>query len=251
MEHRSADTSPRRTARLAGLFYLITALAGGFAEIGVRGRVVVSGDAAATARNILSSEGLYRLGFAADVVAGAAYIVVTLLLYELLKPVNRRLSLLAAFFSLVGIAIGGVAALGHLAPLLILKGAPYLAPYNIDQLQAMALLSLKLHAQGYLICLVFFGCYEALLGYLIFRSAFLPRTLGVLVGIAGLAFVTNSFAIFLAPTLGNALNPFLLALDGIGELSLTLWLIVMGVNVTNWEQPATTVRDSALVKDAK
>jgi hypothetical protein len=241
VEQRNADASPRRTARLAGLFYLITALAGGFAEIGVRGKVVVSGDAAATARNILASEGLYRLGFAADIVAGAAYVVVTLLLYELLKPVNRSLSLLAAFFSLVGIAIGGVAALGHLAPLLLLKGAPYLAPYNIDQLQAMALLALKLHAQGYLIGLVFFGFYEALLGYLIFRSAFLPRTLGILVGIAGLAFLTNSFAIFLSPALGNALNPFMLALDGIGEMSLTLWLLVMGVNVTKWKEKASAL----------
>lgn len=238
MEHRNTNASPRHTARLAGLFYLITALAGGFAEIGVRGRVIVSGDAAATARNILSSEGLYRLGFVADIVAGAAYVVVTLLLYRLLKPVDRSLSLLAAFFSVVGIAIGGVAALGHLAPLLLLKGADYLAPYNIDQLQAMALLSLKLHAQGYLICLVFFGLYEALLGYLIFRSTFLPRTLGVLVGIAGLAFLTNSFALFLSPALGSALNPFLLALDGLGEISLTLWLIVMGVNVTKWEERA-------------
>jgi hypothetical protein len=85
---------------------------------------------------------------------------------------------------------------------------------------------------------VFFGFYEALLGYLIFRSAFLPRTLGVLVGIAGLAFLTNSFAIFLSPALGNALNPFMLALDGIGEISLTLWLLVMGVNVTKWEEKA-------------
>ncbi len=238
MEHRNTAASPRRTARLAGLFYLITALAGGFAEIGVRGKLVVSGDAAATAQNILASEGLYRLGFAADIVAGAAYVVVTLLLYELLKPVNRSLSLLAAFFSLVGIAIGGVAALGHLAPLLLLKGAHYLAPYNVDELQAMALLSLKLHAQGYLICLVFFGFYEALLGYLIFRSAFLPRTLGVLIGIAGLAFLTNSFTIFLSPALGNALNPFMLALDGIGEISLTLWLLVMGVSVTKWEARA-------------
>lgn len=238
VEHRNADAPPRRMARLAGLFYLITSLAGGFAEIGVRGKVVVSGDAAATARNILASEGLYRLGFAADVVAGAAYLVVTLLLYELLKPVNRSLSLLAAFFSLVGIAIGGVAALGHVAPLLLLKGAHYLAPYNVDQLQAMALLALKLHNQAYLIALVFFGFYEALLGYLIFRSTFLPRTLGVLIGLAGLAFLTNSFAIFLWPALPDVLNLVLLALDGIGEISLTLWLLVMGVNVTKWEQRA-------------
>ncbi len=227
-------TSPRRTARLAGLFYLITSLTGGFAEVFVRGNVIVSGDAAATARNILASESLYRLGFAADIVAGAAYTVVTILLYELLKPVSRSLSLLAAFFSLVGIAIGAVAALGHLAPLLLLNGAQYLNVFSTADLQALALLALKLHAQGYLICLVFFGFYEGMLGYLIFTSTFLPRTLGVLVTLAGVAFLINSFALFLSPATGSALNPYMLALDGIGEIGLTLWLLVMGVDVNKW-----------------
>lgn len=233
-------TSPRLTARLAGLFYLITSLTGGFAELAVRGNLIVPNDAAATARHILASESLYRTGLAADIVAGAAYTVVTLLLYELLKPVNRSLSLLAAFFSLVGVAIGEVAAIGHVAPLLILKGAPYLATFSAEQLQAMALLALKLHNQAYLIALVFFGFYEALLGYLIFRSTFLPRTLGVLVGIAGLAFLTNSLAIFLWPALPDALNAALLALDGIGEISLTLWLLVMAVDERKWQECAHT-----------
>jgi hypothetical protein len=236
--------SPLRTARLAGLFYLITALTGGFAEIGVRGNLIVSGDAAATAHNILASEALYRAGFAADVAAGAAYIVVTLLLYELLKPVSRSLSLLAAFFSLVGIAIGGLAGLGHLAPLFILHGATYLSAFSTAQLQAMALLALKLHAQGYLICLVFFGFYEVTLGYLIFKSGFLPRALGVLVGLAGLAFVANSFSQFLAPAVGDVLNPYLLAVDGIGEISLTLWLLVFGVNPDRWRARTYTASAS-------
>lgn len=231
-------TSPRLTARLAGLFYLITSLTGGFAEVFVRGNVIVSGDAAATARNILASESLYRLGFAADIVAGAAYTVVTILLYELLKPVSRSLSLLAAFFSLVGIAIGAVAALGHLAPLLLLNGAHYLNVFSTADLQAMALLALKLHAQGYLICLVFFGFYEGMLGYLIFRLTFLPRTLGVLVTLAGTAFLINSFALFLSPAIGGALNPYMLALDGIGEIGLMLWLLVMGVNADKWNRRA-------------
>ena len=236
--------SPRRTARLAGLFYLITSLTGGFAELFVRGNVIVSGDAAATARNILASESFYRLGFAADIVAGAAYTVVTILLYELLKPVSRSLSLLAAFFSLVGIAIGAVAALGHLAPLLLLNGAHYLNVFSTADLQAMALLALKLHAQGYLICLVFFGLYEGMLGYLIFTSTFLPRALGVLVTLAGSAFLINSFALFLSPAIGSALNPYMLALDGIGEISLTLWLLVMGVDASKWTLRAYPPRAS-------
>ncbi|HZV76773.1 MAG TPA: DUF4386 domain-containing protein [Candidatus Babeliales bacterium] len=230
--------SPQSTARLAGLFYLITSLTGGFAELFVRGRVFFPTDAVATAHSILASEPFYRLGFVADIIGGVAYTVVTLLLYELLRPVSRSLSLLAAFFSLVGIAIGGIDALGHLAPLLLLKGAPYLKVFNTGQLQAMALLALKLHAQGYLICLVFFGFYELMLGYLIFRSNFLPRALGVLVSIAGLAFVTNSLTAFLAPSLAHILSVYMLALDGIGEISLMLWLLVLGVNVAKWEQRA-------------
>ncbi len=222
-------TSPRLVARLAGVAYLVTVLTGLFAEVVVRGKLIDYGDPAATARNILASESLYRWGFAADILGGAAYVVVTLLLYELLKPVNKKLSLLAAFFSLVGIAIGGLAALGHLAPLLILKDA-YMAPFATAQAQAMALLALKLHARGYWIALVFFGFYEAVLGYLIFKSRFLPRTLGVLVALAGAAFLANSFALFVSPALGNAINPFMLALDGIGEIALTLWLLIVGVN---------------------
>lgn len=232
-----ARSSPRVVARTAGVFYLITVITGLFAEVAVRGNVIVMNDAAATARNILASESLYRLGFAADIVGGAAYVVVTVLLYELLRPVSRRISMLAAFFSLVGIAIGGIAALGHLAPLLLLKDG-YLSPFNIAQLQALALLSLKLHARGSWIGLVFFGFYEAILGYLIFRSRFFPRTLGVLVALAGLAFLTNSFALFVAPAVGNVLNPSMLLLDSIGEISLTVWLLVMGVNVEKWEQRA-------------
>ncbi|MGB6517543.1 MAG: DUF4386 domain-containing protein [Candidatus Cybelea sp.] len=237
MAHRVAETSPRVVARSAGVFYLITVITGLFAEVAVRGNVIVSDDAAATARNILASESLYRLGFAADIVGGAAYLVVTVLLYWLLRPVSRRIALLAACFSLVGIAVGAIAGLGHLAPLLLLKDG-YLSPFNTAQLQALALLSLKLHARGYWIGLVFFGFYETMLGYLIFRSRFLPRTLGVLVAVAGLAFLTNSFALFVAPAVGNVLNPSMLLLDSIGEISLTLWLLVVGVNVEKWEERA-------------
>jgi len=231
-------TSPQKAARLAGFAYLVTTVTGLFAELGVRGSVIVSGDAAATARNVMASEGLWRWGFVADLIGGAAYLVVTLLLYALLRPVSRNLSLLAAFFSIVGIAIGGAAALAHLAPLFLLSGAPYLRAFDEQQLQSLAYLAIRLHAQGYLIALTFFGFYEVLLGYLIFRSTFFPRALGILIGLAGLAFLTNSFAVFLLPTLGNALNLYLIAVDGIGEIVLMLWLLVMGVNVRKWEERA-------------
>jgi len=228
------ETSPRLKARTAGFFYLITVVTGMFAEIGVRGKLIVRNDATATAHNIMTSEALYRWGFAADIIGGVCYVVVTLLLYELLRPVSRSLSLLAAFFSLVGIAIGCLAALGHLAPVFLLANAHYLAPFTTQQLQSLALLSLKLHAQGYLIALVFFGIYEVLLGYLIFRSTFLPKTLGVLMALAGLAFLSNSFIGFISPPLANRVSDLVLPVDALGEISLMLWLLVMGVNEAKW-----------------
>lgn len=235
---RTLEVSPRRKARVAAVFYLITIVTAIFSEIVVRGNVVVSNDAAATARNILASELLYRLGFVADLIASASYVVVTAILYDLLKPVSRNVSLLAAFFSLVGIAIGALNALGHLAPLVFLRAAQHVSAFDAGQLQAMALLSLKLHAQGANISLVFFGLYCVLLGYLIFQSGFLPRTVGVLMAIAGCALLVNSFATFLSPPIANALSMYMLGLDGLGELSLTLWLLVMGVNVIKWQERA-------------
>jgi hypothetical protein len=232
---RIAEASPRLRARLAGVFYLTT---GGtaFAEF-VRDRVFVPGDAAGTGHNILASESLYRWGFAADLLGLASYVVVTLLLYGLLKPVNKSLSLLAAFFSLMGIAVQAVSSLGHFAPLLLLGGAHYLAAFDAAQLQAMALVSLKLHALGFNVGLVFFGFYCTLLGYLIFGSTFFPRTIGVMMAIAGFGYLTNSFLIFLAPALASQLPPFIFV-TGLGELALMLWLLVMGVDVAKWEAKA-------------
>jgi len=231
--------SPLRLARTAGVFYVVTILGGLFAEIGVRGRLIVPNDAAATAQNILASETLFRLGFAADLVGGAAYVVVTLLLYELLKPVNRPVALLSVLFSLVGSAIGAASAVAHIAPLLLLKGASYLSVFNGPQLQAMALFFLKLHQQGLLVALIFFGCYCLLLGWLIFKSTFMPRTVGVLIAISGAALLANSFGLFIAPPIGNAVNTYVLALDGLGEIALTVWLLVKGVNTAKWEAVAT------------
>ncbi len=234
-----SGASARRIARTAGVFYVVTILAGLFAELFVRGKLIVPGDAAATAQNILSSETLFRLGFAADLVGGAAYVVVTLLLYELLKPVNRPVALLSVLFSLIGSAIGAASTVAHIAPLLLLKGASYLNVFNTAQLQAMALLSLKLHAQGLSRRLIFFGCYCLLLGWLIFNSTFMPRTVGVLIAISGAALLVNSFGLFVAPPIGDAVNTYVLALDGLGEIALALWLLVMGVNSTKWEALAT------------
>ena len=237
--------SPSAEARVAGIFYAITIVTAIFAEVAVRGNLVDLNDAAATARNILGAESLYRLGFAADLAAGASYLVVTLLLYDLLRPVGPRVALLSVFFSIVGVAVGAVNGLAHLAPLLVLKGAPYLASLGTPQLNALALLSLKLHVIGANIGLAFFGVYCILVGYLIFRSTFLPRVIGVLMVLAGCALLTHALAMTLAPAFASMASPYLLGIDGIGEIALTLWLLAMGVNVRNWERVSAASMQSA------
>jgi hypothetical protein len=236
---RIAEASPRFKAKIAGVVYLLYFLTAIFGEFFISG-LVVSGDAAATANNILAHEPLFRLGLATGLIATAFYIAVTALFYGLFKPVNRSLALLAAFFSLVGCAIQAFGSLFQLAPLVVLGGGPYLSVFKVEQLQALALMLLKLNAQASYIYLVFFGLFDLLIGYLIFRSTFLPRILGALMAFAGLGWLT-----FLSPPLANYLSPYILALGFLAEASLRLWLLVVGVNVQRWKEQAS----SAIVKE--
>ena len=228
---RYASVSPRSTARMAGALYLIIIVAALFAEVFVRGRLVVSGDAAATAANILAHQTLYRLGGAADLVTFLCDAAVALLFYELLKPVSRRLSLFAAAFRLVFAALVLVNTLNHFVPLVLLGGAPYLNAFKPDQLQALALAALHLHGTGYTIGLVVFGVHCVLLGWLIARSTFLPRVLGWLMALAGFCYLANSFAGLVYPPLQGHLYPYILLPAGVVEFSLCGWLLAVGVNV--------------------
>jgi hypothetical protein len=213
MMEQIAAASPRLKARIAGVFYLLTIVARVIADAFVRNRLVVSDDAAATATNIMAHEPLFRLGFAADIIAFASYIALTALLYELFKPVNRSLSLVAAFFSLVAAVVQAISSLFHLAPLFLLGGAPYLRVFTVEQLQALALVFLRLRAAAYhSIGLVFFGVYCLLVGILILRSTFLPRILGVLMVLAGLSYV-----LFLSPELAWSLQPYILVSPALGK----------------------------------
>jgi len=234
MMQRVAEASPRFKARMAGAFQLLEALTSAFGEVVVLGRLVVAGNAAATAANILGHERLFWLGFASSLIGVAFHIAWALLLYELLKPVNRSLSLLAAFVILVVCAIQALTSLLYLAPLLILQGGSSLSAFTPEQLQALALMFLKLNAYAFDIYLVFFGFWCILIGYLIFRSTFLPRVLGVLLTISGLGWVT-----YLYPPLATRLFfPFIAAASALGEIPLELWLLVMGVNVQRWKEQA-------------
>jgi hypothetical protein len=182
----------------------------------------VSGDAAATAHNILAHESTFRLGFALGLISTACYVAVTALFYQLFRPVSRSLALLAVCFSLMGLAIQTFGSLLQLAPLVVLGGSPYLGVFNVRQLQALALLFLNLNAQ---------------VGYLIFRSTFLPRILGALVAFAGLGWLS-----FLSPPLANSLYTYIQVLGVLAEASLMLWLLVMGVNGQRWIERASKER---------
>lgn len=230
---RIAETSPRFKARITGVLYLVTILTGIFVEIFVSGRLVVGGDAAATASNILSHQGLFQWGFAVYLIEMACQIAMTSLFYDLLKPAGGSLSLQAAFFGLTGSIIKTLSRLFFIAPLFVLGGAHSLSVFSTEQLQALALLFLKVNARGAGIALVFFGFYALLTGYLIIRSTFLPRVLGVLSVLGGLGWLT-----FLYPPLGYRLFPYIAGFALLGAASLIFWLLVFGVNEPRWKEQA-------------
>lgn len=232
-------TSPRAYARIAGILYLIIIIAGALGQIFIRGKLIVAGDAVATAGNLMASQSLWRVGIAGDLLMHVFDIPLMLALYLLLKPVNKHLAASAILFNLIQTAVLVVNKLNLLAPLFLLGNAEYLKALEPQQLQALAYLPLRLHDYGFGIGLIFFGCVCLVQGYLIFKSGFLPKTIGVLMAIAGLSYLTNSITLILAPAYTEVVVP-VLALALLGELALSLWLIVKGVNVEEWERHAHT-----------
>lgn len=230
---RMAEASPQLTARGAGGMYLLTILLGIVAQMFISGRLVVAGDAAATATNILANKGLFQLGFAVYLIEMVCQVAMTALFYDLFTPVSRSVSLLAAFFSLIGCAIKTLSRLFYIAPLLVLGGASYLSVFTIAQLQALALLFLRVNDQAAGIGLVFFGFSALLKGYLILRSTFLPRMLGVLSVVGGLGWLT-----YLYPPLAAQLFPVIVALGLLGGGAQILWLLVFGVDEQRWKAQA-------------
>src|ERR1700688_2321080 len=233
MTVRITEASPRLKARITGVLYLVTILTGIFAQGFVSERLVVDGNAAATAANILAHRGLFQLGYAVFLIEMACNIAMTALFYDLLKPAGRSVSLVAAFLGLTGCIIKTFSRLFFIAPLFILGGAHYLSVFSREQLQALALLFVRVNDHGAAMALVFFGFYAPLTGYLIIRSTFLPRILGWFSVIAGVGWLT-----FLYQPLGYRLFPYVAALGLLGAVSLMLWLLVFGVNEQRWKEQA-------------
>ncbi|MEY2490640.1 MAG: hypothetical protein QOC70_2582, partial [Verrucomicrobiota bacterium] len=215
MNSQTAEMSPLFKARMGGACWLMCFLTSIFPLI-VSGKLVVPGDAATTATNLLANEGLFLSGTALLLISTAFYVGATLFVYEVLKPVNRSLSLLTAFFSLVGCAVGALSCLFDFVPFILLKGAPYLSGFTAEQLQGLSYMFLVVRAQANDIGLVFFGLHCLGVGYLILRSTFLPRIIGALMMAAGFGWLT-----FLSPVFAQSLVPFNMLPGAIGELSLT------------------------------
>src|SRR6266852_2902687 len=230
----------QRYARIAGVLFLLSLVAGGFGEAYVPSKLIVSADPTATAANIRNFDFMYRLGFAAFLIESLCDITLALILYALLKPVNKQLSLLAAFFGLIGTALFAFAELFYFAPPLIL-GRAYLNTFTPDQLNSLALLSLKFYGYAGMIFTAYYGMSWIIRAYLIFRSGYLPKFLGVLMAIGGIGFVVRNFALILAPSYASDL---LLVLMFPGGLTMTVWLLVKGINVQKWNARVNAARAS-------
>jgi hypothetical protein len=237
MLERMGEASPSLKARTAGAFYLVILIAATFAEFFVRGPMIVYRDPTITVVNILVHEPLYRLGGAAFLITVVCEPVVALIFYELFKPVNKSLALLAAAFRLVYAAMNGANQVLYFVPLVLLKGGDVSA-FTGAEVQVLVMAALRVYEQGLWITLIFFGIDCALIGYLIVKAAFLPRVLGVLMAAAGVCYVVHSFTRLISPPLGAQLFLYVVATGFIAEGLLTLWLLVFGVNAQRWREQA-------------
>jgi hypothetical protein len=232
-------------ARTAGLLYLVIFIMAPFAEFFVREALIVAGDATATAANIRQSEGMFRAGFATDLVVFVIEVAQAAILYVLLAPVSRVLALVMSFARLAQATILGLNLLNMNTGLQLLTNPEYGAAFGAAQVDALAFVFLRAQSFGYELGLVFFALHLFTLGYLVARSGFLPRILGVLLVVSGLGYLGNSFAVFLAPGLADTMATVVLVAALVGELPLTLWLLVKGVNADRWQErsasPAMTL----------
>jgi hypothetical protein len=233
MTHPPVETSPSTRGRLLAALYLFVIIAGITAQVVISDRLVVSDDATKTAANILANRSLYRLGFTIFMLEMVAQVAVSMLFYDLLKPVNRSVARLSMIIGLTGCGIKTMARLFYYTPLILLGGASYLGALQPAQLETLSLAFLRINSQGAAIGLVFFGFETLLRGWLLFRSGFLPRFLGVLSMIGGLGWLT-----YLWPPLGSQAFTFVALFAIVGVIATTGWLFIRGVDDVKWRERA-------------
>ena len=221
--------SPRFRARMAGVFEALEGFTSSFGQVFILGKLVVAGNPAATATNIQGHPQLFWLGFTSSLLGVIFHIIWILLFYHLFKPVNKSLSLLAAFVGIIICAMQALTSVLYTSPLLVLESGHSLGAFSTEQLQSLALIFIKLNGYAFETDLVFFGLWCLLTGWLIFRSGFLPRILGVLLMIDGVGWMT-----YMVPPFANMIFPLIAVASGLAEIPLQLWLIIKGVNSQKW-----------------
>jgi len=246
MSKRDIETSPQIYARTGGALYLAIILLGGFAEGYVTNQLLAAGDVAQTAHNIMNSPLLWRLGVAADFLVVILAVPLLWIEYLLLRPVSRQWVLLAVLFNLVSLGVEAISKLFLLAVVPTLMHSGALQAFSPAQAQVLADLALRSHDIAFNIALIFFGGTCIVNGWLIFRSGYLPKFVGALMQLAGLAYLIACFAALFAPALANLIIPAILVLPLIGESSMSLWLLIKGVNVTKWNEQVS--RGGALTR---
>jgi hypothetical protein len=234
MPMRSIEAAPRTYARVGGLIYLAIIFLGLFGEATVRESIVVSGNAEATLQNLRASQMLWRLSIVGDLVMHILDVPLIVIMYYLLKPVDRLLALVATVANVVQTAVLAANKLTLVVPLLLLQKHGDILASTWEA--TLSFLAIRLHGYGFGIGLLFFGVACLVRGHLVFRSTYFPRTLGVLVALAGLAYLANSVALLLAPAVAATLFPAILAPALVGEGAFCLWLLVKGVDQSAWER---------------
>jgi len=232
LEEDMKTNSPQKTARVAAFVFVLIFILGMSTELFIRPGMIVTGDAAATVKNIAASEELFRLSLVSDLIRQALLMLLPLILYRLLKPVNKTIASLMVIFALICAPISLLNELNHFAVLLLSSGTGFLPALKADQLNALVTFFLELRKYGTFIS-QFFSFWVLLLGYLVFKSGFLPRILGILLMLGGLCYTALAGLFFLLPALDATifgLIPF------IAESLFYLWLLIMGVNVQEWKK---------------
>lgn len=222
--------SSRLLSRIGGILYLYIIVAALFGEMYVRDRLIVPGDAAATASNILDSETLFRVSVAGELITCLCDVALAGILYVLFRPVSRNVSLLAAANRLTFAGVYCVSKFFLVAALILLDGSDYLQALDPGELSALAYASLRMHGFGYGISLAFFGVHCGLLGWLVYRSGYAPRAIGVLLVIGGVGYLAHSVTQTLSPATAGSLFPWIILPAFPAELGLTLWLLLRRVD---------------------
>lgn len=221
--------SNKKTARIAGVLYLILALTGLFAEMFVRAKIRVWEDAALTTQNIIESEGLYRLGFVSDLIMATVWIFLALALYNLFKEVNKKMAQTMVVLVVVGAAITFLNMLNYFAPLILLNGDHFKSIFETDQLQGLVMFFVEMHSTGYAMGSIFFGLWLFPFGYLAYQSGFFPRILGVFLMLGCFGYLASFLIIFFFPEYIGTLRSIITLPADIGEVSAIFWLLIKGV----------------------